>query len=289
MRSVVFPSRHGSGYSFGTSSATLRAESKPFNGGSYGGHNGGGNGNGNGGNGNGNHGQTVNAAATPTLADLAFSPAAGAEFRHVQPNEVAWDAVRDAGKIVFVREGLLRVYQGLSQGRQRLVQLVGAGHWAGAEAFAGNVNGSAAKTRIVAAETSHVALVDANKFIQLAMADANLGRELVRQLARFATGLNVQLTEATLLDCERQLLHALLRLSRNGGGNRDGGRVTLRLTQQDLADSLGIARETANGMLQRLAEQQLIQKRRGRISFDVAQLEQFAATADATPTPVAVE
>jgi CRP-like cAMP-binding protein len=102
--------------------------------------------------------------------------------------------------------------------------------------------------------------------------------------------LNAQVTETTLLNCECQLVHALLRLSRHSAGERDGSRVTLKLTQQDLADAIGIARETVNGMLSKLAELQLIAKRRGRISFDLVQLEQWASHLDAAgQKPVASE
>jgi CRP/FNR family transcriptional regulator, cyclic AMP receptor protein len=220
----------------------------------------------------------VHAHAGPTLADIALAPQAGAEFRRLAAEDVAWDAERDAGKIIFVRDGLLRVYHGLPGGRQRLVQLVGAGNWAGIEALAGT-NGT--RTKIVAAANSLIVLVDAGKFLSIAMTDPTTGVELVKQLARYSVSLNTQLTESTLLDCECQLVHTLLRLSRCGGGEKDGTRVTLRLTQQDLADALGIARETVNGMLQRLTQLQLVNKRRGRISFDLVQLEQWALHIDA--------
>lgn len=231
------------------------------------------------------HGETrsVGGEGHP-LVNLALSPQANGQTRHVQANEPAWDPKTDAGTVVFVREGLLRVYHGVSEGRKRLVGLVAPGGFAAVESLAG---ANASATTIVAAEPSTVTLVDADRLVQLALSEPDAGRELLGQLARTAVQLNSQVTETTLLDCESQLVHALLRLGRtavddNGNGNAapeaaGAGRVTLRLTQQDLADALGIARETVNGMLQRLGEQQLIAKRRGRISFDIAQLEQRAS------------
>lgn len=211
--------------------------------------------------------------APHALIDLALSPAAGGQTRRLEANEPAVSPRDDAGKVVFVREGLLRVYHALSEGKRRLVGLVSVGQFAGIEALAGAEQSS---TTILAAEPSTVVIVDAAKLVQLALADAAAGRELTQELARRATQVEAQLTEATLLDCENQLVHALVRLGRCAAAQDGGGRVTLRLTQQDLADALGIARETVNGMLQRLGSQQLIAKRRGRISFDVAQLEQWA-------------
>lgn len=206
------------------------------------------------------------------LVDLALSPSVGGQTRRLEANEPA-TSQDDTGKIVFVREGLLRVYHTLCEGKRRLVGLIATGQFAGVEALAGAEQSS---TTMIAAEPSTVVIVDAAKLLQSALNDPAAGRELTQELARRATQVESQLTEATLLDCETQLVHVLVRLGRAAG--QDGnGRVTLRLTQQDLADALGIARETVNGMLQRLGNQQLIAKRRGRINFDVAQLAQWAS------------
>lgn len=213
-----------------------------------------------------------------SLVDLALSPRVGGEVRRLGTNDVALDPARDAGSVLLVRDGSLRVYALLPDGRERLAQIIGAGHWTGVEALAGS---NPSRTRVKAAEESLVVVVDAGRLIAAAVAEPAVGRELIRQLARLAMSLTHQLTEVTLLDCESRLVHALLRLSRTGGGERDGSRVTLRLTQQDLADALGIARETVNGMLQRLAQLQLVTKRRGRISFDLVQLEQWVTHLDA--------
>ena len=209
------------------------------------------------------------------LVELALSPSVGGQTSRLEANEAALDPQDAAGKVVFVREGLLRVYHSLGEGKRRLVGLVSAGHFAGLEALAGAEESS---TTMIAAEPSTVVIVDAAKLLQLALTDPAAGRELTQELARRATQVEAQLTEATLLDCETQLLHVLVRLGRAAGQDGNGW-VTLRLTQQDLADALGIARETVNGMLQRLGSQQLIAKGRGRINFDVTQLAQWASHA----------
>jgi len=217
-------------------------------------------------------------AVVAPLIELALSAHLMPEIRRLAPGDSAWDAARDAGKVLFVREGILRVYHALGDDRRRLAKMIGPGTWVGAEVIGG---GNGANLRIISDGAAVVVLVDATRFVEAALADRNAGRELIRQLARQVASVHTQLSEVTLLNCECQLVHTLLRLARNGAATCQGTRVTLNITQQDLADALGIARETVNGMLQRLADLQLVQKRRGRISFDLVQLEQWAQHIDA--------
>lgn len=221
----------------------------------------------------------IPSASGMSLVELAASPRCGGEVRRVRAHDTVLDPSHDAKLLTFVRSGALRVYASLGAGgRERLSEVIGPGQWAGVEALAGL---SASRTRAVAAEDSVVVVVEAGKLLSAAVSDANVGRELIRQLARQTASRTHELSEATLLACDCRLVHALLRFGRTGAAQRNGTQVTLKLTQQDLADTLGVARETVNGMLQRLAQLQLIAKRRGRIIFDVVQLEQWARHIDA--------
>lgn len=194
------------------------------------------------------------------------------EFRRVAPGDVAWDSKSAAGKILVIKEGVLRVYHSAAGARERLSHLLGPSHWVGADVIAG-VPG---KTRVVAATAAVVALVDASQLIKSASSDTTVASEMIRQLARQLVSARDQITESQNMDCTSRVIHALLRLAECGAASPVGtGNVTLHLTQQDVADSVGIARETVNAILQKLSELNLIQKQRGRITIDEPALRKW--------------
>lgn len=200
------------------------------------------------------------------LISLVSGDAIEPEFRRVKAGELVWDAANGDGKLVVVKEGMVRVYHGATASRQRLTHVVGPGHWVGTESLAG-VRG---ETRVIAAEASLVAILDASRVIERALANPTHARTLIQHLAGQSVGQANEITELRTQDCTSQVVHTLLRLSRCGAATptNEGNRVTLHITQQDVADAVGIARETVNAMIQKLAEQNLIQKQRGRITFD---------------------
>jgi len=211
------------------------------------------------------------------LLALASTSHAEPEFRRLKAGEVAWDSSTSDGKIIVVKEGSVRVYHGSNESRPRLAHLIGAGHWFGIESLAG-IRGT---SHAVAAEPTMVAVLDAGQVIEQALVNPKYGRELIKHLAEQSVAMSDEITQLRTQDCTTQVAHALLRLARCGGATRsgEGNHVTLQITQQDVADAVGIARETVNAMIQKLAEAGVIQKQRGRISFDPATL---ARTIDAS-------
>jgi len=199
------------------------------------------------------------------------------EFRQVKPGETVWESAAGDGHLIVVKVGSVRVYE-TAEGspRARLAHVVGAGHWVGVESIAG-VRGN---TRVVAAEPTTVAIIAAKTVFERVASNPSLARELIRHLAEQNVELSNEITQMHAHDCTAQVALALLRLARCGGAADDEGtgRVTLRITQQDVADAVGIARETVNAMIQRLADSGAIQKQRGRISFDPQVLSRQAAS-----------
>ncbi|MCS7033862.1 MAG: Crp/Fnr family transcriptional regulator [Phycisphaerae bacterium] len=200
-------------------------------------------------------------------ADCPIEPA----FRRLEADTLAWDSARADGKLLVVKEGILRLYHGTAPARRRLVGLIGPGHWLGAEVLAG-VPGEA---RAYAATPALVALVDAGRVVEAALANRKLGAALIRHLSRQFCMVQEGVTEARFLDCTSQVVSVLLRLADCGAQMRDGRRITLLITQQDVADAVGIARETVNTILHRLADAGLIEKQRGRIILDEPGLRQW--------------
>lgn len=207
------------------------------------------------------------------------------ESRRFASGEVVWNSANADGKLVLVKEGLLRVYNGPGEGKMRLVHLIGPGTWMGMESLA-EMPG---QTRVVAAGPVTVAFADARSVLDDLATDPQRAAALLRHLARQVAQLQQELTESRYAGCVEQIARALLRLAHCGGAlARNGNTVTLQVTQQDVADAVGIARETVNAMLNKLSQQKLITKQRGRITFDEAALQAWVARSEQNSRPAAV-
>ena len=98
----------------------------------------------------------------------------------------------------------------------------------------------------------------------------------VEVLARRVDELSQSLLEAMYVGVDRRVVRRLVDLAGTYGGSAN--RVTVPMTQDDLAGMAGATRPTVNQVLQRLAAAGVIELGRGRIELvDVASLRRRAA------------
>ena len=78
-------------------------------------------------------------------------------------------------------------------------------------------------------------------------------------------------------DCERRILKTLVDFSRTAAASPlDGGDdVVLRITHHQLAQAIGVARETVSLALTKLRRQNLVQTGRNRLIFNPLALQEF--------------
>lgn len=196
------------------------------------------------------------------LTLLARSSASGIEYRrHESPRVLRPAGV--AADVFFVIEGEVRTYQVLDEDRRWLIAISGPGEWAGLEALPG----IATSTSLHVARRTLVGVIPIPRLLTLLANDPRANLELIEYQAQCLEQARRQAFRQMAFPAEHQILHAMLVMSTSSASLRENSHVTLLLTQQDIADAVGVARETMNGALQRLADTGLITKARGRITF----------------------
>jgi CRP/FNR family transcriptional regulator len=79
-------------------------------------------------------------------------------------------------------------------------------------------------------------------------------------------------------DCERRIVKTLIDFSRTAAASpTTGDEVALRITHQQLAQAIGVARETVSLALTKLRRQSLVQTGRNRLVFNPVTLQEFAS------------
>jgi CRP-like cAMP-binding protein len=82
-------------------------------------------------------------------------------------------------------------------------------------------------------------------------------------------------------DCNQRLISALLRFSRSAASvQRDDG-VVLRITHEQLAQAVGVARETVSLALTQLRQQNLLRTGRNQLTFNPETLREFSSRSGA--------
>ena len=77
-------------------------------------------------------------------------------------------------------------------------------------------------------------------------------------------------------DCQARLLKTLVRFSRSAAATPNADGVVLRITHQQLAQAVGVARETVSLALTQLRQQNLLRTGRNQLMFNPEHLRNAA-------------
>lgn len=188
------------------------------------------------------------------------------------PRQLIYDAGNRSDFVYYVHSGEVRVYFTQPDGSAMMVEILGPGDWFGVSSLAG---GLVHQTRAMAETETKLTRTNAEKLLDMAVSEAGLLVELVRSIARREAQLRVTTAELVFDDSRHRLVSALIRFSDSPAATMTGGEVTLRITQQELAEAVGVARETVSLALTELRKQNLVATSRNRLTFDPKVLEGF--------------
>ncbi len=124
------------------------------------------------------------------------------------------------------------------------------------------VDGSARSAAIYAPRKAEVLSIARGPFLELAHIHAGISLALARLAAETLRRLSSRVEDDTFVDIETRLARLVISL---GGEHNVGGSVEVKVTQQALADRLGVTRESVNKYLGAWADEGLVELRRGRI------------------------
>lgn len=209
--------------------------------------------------------------AACALKSLLLDPALDAQLRTYQPPAVLHEAGSPALDLYIVHQGQIRLYQPGPRGVDRLVEIYGPGHWFGSEALAGRAIHA---HRAVVVSTARVGIVAAHKLLEQLPRRPLAAVELVGQLARKVQLAREDAGRLVFDDCGDRLLKTLVRFSDSAAATAIPGGVELHITHMQLAQAVGVARETISLALTQLRRRSLLQTGRNRLTYNPDLLRQ---------------
>jgi CRP-like cAMP-binding protein len=194
------------------------------------------------------------------------------ESRHmsIPSRGVLYEPTDPARNIYLVLEGQIRTQEVGPGGSRRLVEILGPGDWCGSAALA---QLATYEERAESAADSVVAVIGIERLNGLLMQQPAAMMDLVKQLARKLGNFRVEAAGLVFNDCKQRLVHTLQRLSDSPAASRTGESVVLRITHQQLAQAVGVARETVSLALSQLRRRNLLRTGRNQLMFNPEQLQ----------------
>ena len=218
--------------------------------------------------------------AVSTMEQLLSDPSLGARQRTVTAGQALYQPGTAPRNVYFVHRGQVRLYQVASAADESLLlrEILGPGQWCGAAALVGgSQNGQYdVRTRAVAAVASLVSEVPADKLLSYLARHGEVAVEFIRQLAGRLTSAHEEAARFVFDDCNQRLIRTLVRFSESAAATpREDGVVVLRITHQQLAQAIGVARETVSLALTELRKSNVLRTGRNQLFFDPQALRAF--------------
>ena len=148
--------------------------------------------------------------------------------------------------------------------------------------------------RLVAVVSTVVWTVQADRLLWFLPTQPAASVEFIRHLAGKLQTACDDAADLVFDDCNRRLLKTLVRFSSSAAAETQDDSVVLRITHEQLAQAVGVARETVSLALTQLRQQNLLRTGRNQLVFNPNVLKTFitkspAAATNGAATPVVNE
>lgn len=207
------------------------------------------------------------------LTELLLSPALGAKRVTLAPGKVLYDTSTEAHNLYFVNRGQIRTYRVDEHTNGRLLEILGPEDWCGEAALAHHPHYGEQAVAVVA---SVVTEVPADRLAQLLAQHPKAAIELMKQLAHKLSAARADAAGLVFDDCHSRLLKTLVRFSDSAAAQPHPEGVVLRITHQQLAQAVGVARETVSLALTQLRQQNVLRTGRNQLLFNPENLRSLA-------------
>lgn len=212
-------------------------------------------------------------------------PSLGMRRRSVKSGAVLLEPGRAASSVYLLHRGQARVFRpGSDADRhaqritsndrtspgERMTDILGPGDWFGIPALAGQGEHS---ERVIATEACVVTEVPVDQLFTSIARRPQLLANAVRDISAKLEQSREDACDLIFADCFRRLIRTLVRLSESAAASKSGDGVVLRVTHQEIAQMVGVARETVSLALIQLRNQGLLQTGRNQLRFDPRRLE----------------
>jgi CRP/FNR family cyclic AMP-dependent transcriptional regulator len=163
----------------------------------------------------------------------------------------------------FLVRGSVSVCRIMPDGREMILAILKEGDFFGEMAMFDSSLRSASIKTLTEVEVGAIRYAD---FLVLLEANPRVGRSLVMALSDRLRAANALIAATTQQDIRARLASLLLNLSTQFGEPVDGGtRISLRLTNQEMANMIATTRETVNRTLNRFWDEKLVDMRSAHV------------------------
>jgi CRP-like cAMP-binding protein len=204
-------------------------------------------------------------AQLSALEELLTNPALGAKRITLAPGKVLYDTSADARNVYFVNRGQIRTYRIDEHTNGRLLEILGPEDWCGEAALGRHPHYGEQAVAVVA---SAVTEIPADRLLQSLQQHPVAAIELMRQLAHKLSAARADAAGLVFDDCQARLLKTLVRFSDSAAAQPHPEGVVLRITHQQLAQAVGVARETVSLALTQLRQQNHLRTGRNQLLFN---------------------
>jgi len=202
------------------------------------------------------------ARLTPEQLDVL---AAATTTRRLAAREVLFHKGDPAAQVYVVASGRLKVSSTSSEGDDVVLNLLDAGEVVGELPLL--VGGQRTAT-VTALEASELVVLDRREFLRFVREHPDAAAELLAVLGERVVRLSEYLEDAIFLGVGARIAKKLLLLADQFGGEGEGGvRVSLRLSQAELASFVGTTRETLNKQMRAWGEAGIAHMEAGSITI----------------------
>ncbi len=209
--------------------------------------------------------------ASEAIRQVFEDPAAHPQRLVLRPDQLVYQPTDPAEHVYYIIRGQIRLFHSLPAG-DRLIGILGPGDWFGCVALA---RGSRSNHRAISAAPTILIQAHADRFLNALTRHPVAAIELSRNLAQKVISAHEDAAGFIFEDCTERLIKTLLRFGASAAGQRVPEGVMVRVTHEQLAQAIGVARETVSLTLTQLRQQNLIRTGRNRLTFDPASLAAY--------------
>lgn len=199
------------------------------------------------------------------IANLFMDPRLDARRIELPAGTLLFDKTQRADNVYFIVEGQVRTYQAGPDDTSRLTDILGANDWLGAAALPQLPHYF---SHAVTAAPSVVLEVPADRLLGSLSQRPEAAVVFIRHLVRKLYQAREDADRLVFDDCNLRLLKTLVRFSRSAAAAPCSEGVVLRITHHQLAQAVGVARETISLALTQLRHQNLLRTGRNQLFFN---------------------
>jgi len=159
--------------------------------------------------------------------------------------------------LYIVTSGLIKVFKLYKDGREKTLAILREGDIIGEVTISGSTIRSAT---VGAIEHTNILVISKTDLHELLRQIPGLSIRVIETLSHRLRQTNRQVEELTFLNARSRVICNLITLAKEcGQTDKNGIKITLRLTHADLANLVGVTRETVTKVLSELQNSNLIQ------------------------------